>query len=329
MNSDDLIPNQWYPIFDAARLARRRPVGVKRLGIQLVLWRDAAGSVVAMPDKCSHRAARLSLGKVRDGCLECPFHGLRFNASGRCVLIPANGIDATVPHAFDIQPALVREAHGLIWYWHGAPGLATAAETVPWIPEGPEPSSRANTVERDYPVSYLRIMENFGDMHHVPFVHRTTIPFAGTRVRMDEARIDDGIVRMKASLLHERPGWLRPTYKFSAAIALPTLAMIAVARGVGFIASATPIDDDHTWLWARYSQDYVPGWLGGRILARMAAKYDLEMVFSHQDMKMIASQQANVTGDISHYQLFEADRAIALYFAVRKQAIDGTDFTAT
>ena len=178
-------------------------------------------------------------------------------------------------------------------------------------------------MQRDYAVSYLRVMENLGDMHHVPFVHRATIPGAGTRVEMQEARLEGAIVRLKVALHHERAGWMRPTYNFTSSMRLPTLAMIAVARGVQFVASATPIDRDHTWLWARYGQDYVPGWLGGRAVAKLAAKFDLELVFTHQDMRMLASQQRN-NPEISSYRLFEADRAIALYFGLRKQAIDQT-----
>jgi hypothetical protein len=84
---------------------------------------------------------------------------------------------------------------------------------------------------------------------------------------------------------------------------------------------AVTMDRDHTWLWARYGQDYTPGWLGGRIVARLAAKFDLELVFTHQDMRMLASQQRN-DPDFSTYRLFDADRAIALYFGFRKQAIN-------
>lgn len=319
MASDDFIPNQWYPIFEGLKLNRRKPVGVKRLGEQLVLWRDGNGAVVCMPDRCPHRAAQLSLGRIREDCLECPFHGLRFDPTGRCVLIPANGEGQPVPHGFDLPTCRTREAHGLIWYWYGD---SEPVSEIPWFPEAPEPGTRTSFVQRDYPVSYLRVMENLGDMHHVPFVHRATIPGAGTRVEVQEARLDGAIIRMKVVLRHERSGWMRPTYTFTSAMRLPTLATIAFAKGVQFVASATPIDRDHTWLWARYGQDYVPGWLGGRTVARLAAKFDLELVFTIQDMRMLASQQRNDPGDISSYHLFEADRAIALYFGLRKQAID-------
>ena len=212
MTPDDFIPNQWYPIFDSSKLNRRKPVGIMRLGERLVLWRDSSGAAVCMTDRCPHRAAQLSLGWVRDDCLVCPFHGLRFDSAGRCVLIPANGEGQPVPRGFDLPTRQIREEHGLIWYWYGE--SAPAAE-IPWFPEAPDPGPRTSFVQREYPVSYLRVMENLADMHHVPFVHRATIPGAGTRVQVQEARLDGAVIRMKVSLHHERSGWMRPTYNFT------------------------------------------------------------------------------------------------------------------
>jgi phenylpropionate dioxygenase-like ring-hydroxylating dioxygenase large terminal subunit len=319
MISSDFIPNQWYPICDSSKLKRGKPAGLMRLGEPLVLWRESRGKVVCITDRCPHRAAQLSLGWIQGDCLVCPFHGLRFDSAGNCVLIPANGEGRPVPHGFDLPRHPVRESHGLIWYWYGD---SEPAAEIPWFPEAPDPGPRTSFVERDYPVSYLRVMENLGDMHHVPFVHRATIPGAGTRVQLEEAWLDGAIIRMKVSLHHERPGWMRPVYNFTYAMRLSTLATITVMKGVQFVASATPIDADHTWLWARYGQEYVPGWLGGKIIARLAAMFDLRLVFTNQDMRMLASQQRNDPDDISSYHLVEADRAIALYFGLRKQAID-------
>src|SRR5271163_1777376 len=117
-NGSETVP-AWYPIAASSAVVRRRPIGVKRFGESLVLWRADDGRAVCMPDRCTHRSAALSLGKIRDGCLECPYHGLRFDASGRCVLIPANGIGAPVPDGFDLPTVNVREEHGIVWHWYG------------------------------------------------------------------------------------------------------------------------------------------------------------------------------------------------------------------
>ena len=224
-----------------------------------------------------------------------------------------------MPRGFDLPTRQVREAHGLIWYWYGE--SAPAAE-IPWFP-GSAGARSANQL-RAARLSRLIPARDGEPRRHASCAVRSSsdYPRRGNSRRVQEAWLDDAVIRMKVSLHHERSGWMRPTYNFTYALRLPTLATIEVARGIQFVASATPIDHDHTWLWARYGQNYIPGWLGGRIVARLAAKFDLELVFTNQDMRMLASQQRNSSGDISSYRLFEADRAIALYFGLRKQAIN-------
>jgi len=319
MNSNDFIPNQWYPILDAQKLTRRKPIGVKRLGERLVLWRDRSGSVACAIDRCSHRAAQLSLGQVRHGCLQCPYHGLRFNRDGECVLIPAYGDDAPIPHGFNVSTRIVREAHGLVWFWYGDP--IRAASDLPWFGGAPENSNRSSTVEREYPFHYLRVMENFGDAHHVPFVHRWTFPGAGSRFELISAAEHDNVVTIDALMRGAGPRHFIFDFPFKASIRLPSLGLIEITPKLRFVATATPIDEARTWLWVRYEQAYVPGWLGGSAFARLAAWYDINLIFSWQDSRILQSQQLDRPGDISHYHLLEADRAIALYFAIRKRAL--------
>jgi phenylpropionate dioxygenase-like ring-hydroxylating dioxygenase large terminal subunit len=84
-----MIPNHWYAILESSEVKPGKPVGVTRLGEKLVLWRDAKGQVTCMADLCPHRGVALSIGKLMGDCVECPFHGFRFDPSGRCTLIPA------------------------------------------------------------------------------------------------------------------------------------------------------------------------------------------------------------------------------------------------
>ncbi len=315
-----MIPNQWYPICESRNVRAGRPMGLTRLGERLVLWRGSDGRLCCARDVCPHRAARLSLGRIREGCLECPYHGLRFDSAGRCVLIPANGKDSPVQRGFDLDLHEIREVHGLVWLWYGERGAATAE--VPWFDEAPGLGGNAITVAREYPFSYLRVMENMTDGHHVPFVHRRSLPGAGTRIVDVTEQVGRDWFSVGMTLRNERPDrWLRRDYRFVSTLRLPTLATIEVVPGVRFVASATPIDGDRTWLWARYRQEWLPRWLGGRALSRLLALYDLTVIFSWQDARMLRNQQLDDPADISRYRLFEADRGVALYFGMRKRAI--------
>ena len=74
--ADDMIINQWYAILPSKRVKADQIVGVKRMNLELALFRNSKGELGCVVDQCTHRGAALSLGKVKDGCIQCPFHGL-------------------------------------------------------------------------------------------------------------------------------------------------------------------------------------------------------------------------------------------------------------
>src|SRR5271155_2446493 len=222
MPNSQLAPG-WYRIAAARGVVRRKPIGVKRLGESLVLWRADDGRVVCLPDRCSHRAAALSPGKTRDGFLECPCPGLRFDASGRCVLIPANGEGTPVPEGFTLPARNVREEHGIIWYWYGE---GEPSREVPWIAGGAEPGVGASEYWYDAKVPYLRIVENVLDFHHFPILHKLMLPGIGTRMDEMDAHVEDKVVVFSATMRYEKPGLLRRDAVIKARFTLPSIALI-------------------------------------------------------------------------------------------------------
>ena len=54
----------------------------------VVIYKGDSGRIVALDDRCCHRGALLSKGRVEGDCLRCMYHGLKFDATGRCVQIP-------------------------------------------------------------------------------------------------------------------------------------------------------------------------------------------------------------------------------------------------
>ena len=313
-----MIPNYWYAILRARDLGRRRPVAVTRFGKRMVIWRGCDGHVTGLPDRCSHRGALLSRGRIRDRCIECPYHGLRFDVDGRCVLIPANGGHTVVPPGFDIEPLRLREEHGLIWYWYGD---AAPAEDVPWFDDAYEEGGRTYSYALTVDLPFMRVMENLHDFHHVPFVHPWTAPGFGACVDFT-AEAEGDLIRFAATYRYEGgPAWYKPAISLSAISRLPSMVMFEEVSGVNFHASVTPVDETRCWLWARYHQRYLPGWLGGRQLARLIAAYDFGMVFKKGDVPTMRSQM-DPAGDISGYRLFHADRAISLYFGIVKRTME-------
>ncbi len=88
-----MIPNQWYAILESNEIKSGRSTGVTRMGEKMVAWRNANGRLAVMADKCPHRGASLSPGKIDQDCLQCPFHGFEYDSTGNCMQVPANGIE--------------------------------------------------------------------------------------------------------------------------------------------------------------------------------------------------------------------------------------------
>jgi phenylpropionate dioxygenase-like ring-hydroxylating dioxygenase large terminal subunit len=256
----------------------------------------------------------LSTGKIRRGCLECPYHGLLFDSAGRCVLIPANGINAKVPSGFDIAPKIIREAHGLVWYWHGE---GEPSAVIPWLPGATEPGPGVAEYNYEPPVPYLRVLENLADFHHFPILHNTMLPGVGPRMDEMYADVEGDVVSFSATMRFEKPEFGRRDTLIRAWFGLPSLALIKFG-GFDVNYVLTPIDDDRCWVYARYHHLKWHG-MFSRIAGTLAARYD-RAILEFQDKGVLVSQ-GDRPGDFSHFKLYDADRGLALLFGLRKRAI--------
>jgi phenylpropionate dioxygenase-like ring-hydroxylating dioxygenase large terminal subunit len=157
-------------------------------GEPVVFFRDENGAVHALLDRCPHRGVKLSLGEVKDGCLECPFHAWKFGGDGVVREVPLNP-DAKRERLFATSfPA--RDLGGLLWLYT-APKRANAPVPEPQVPDALTMPGLARTyLEVEWNAHWTRAMENMLDSPHVPFVHRKTIgrfvrPYLKPDSRMD------------------------------------------------------------------------------------------------------------------------------------------------
>ena len=158
----------WHPVCDS-RQVQEEPLAVELMALPLVLWRDEDGMVRGLHDKCPHRGARLSLGRVCNGQVQCAYHGWKFDHQGHCTLIPA------MPHlsptdAHQARSIAVHERMGLVWVCLDA----AHADTAVWpsfVAENNASLRKFNAGPYEVATSAPRIIENFLDMSHFSFVH--------------------------------------------------------------------------------------------------------------------------------------------------------------
>lgn len=160
----------WHPVVHSLALGGQ-PVAMQLLAQDMVLWRDDHGVAHAWADQCPHRGARLSLGRVCEGRLECPYHGWQFADSGVCVRVPALPHFAP-PQSYSARVFESQEAYGLVWVRLAKPETESVSTALPSFAAEADARLRKvscgpYTVESSAP----RIVENFLDMAHFGFVH--------------------------------------------------------------------------------------------------------------------------------------------------------------
>jgi phenylpropionate dioxygenase-like ring-hydroxylating dioxygenase large terminal subunit len=139
--------------------------------IALVFFRTETGEVGALEDRCPHRFAPLSLGKVVGDRLQCGYHGIQFDAAGVCGAIP--GQNSIPPDARARSFPLI-EQYGLVWIWMGAPELAvhTAVPDIFWLASDEWKCCTGYTYVR---ADYRLLNDNLLDLTHETFVHHEII----------------------------------------------------------------------------------------------------------------------------------------------------------
>lgn len=161
--------NFWYPA-EESETVRDKPLKVRMLGQDLVLFRDQDGTAHCLSNICIHRYGSLGNGKVRNGCIECPYHGWLFNGDGQCVRIPSLGSNGSIPSRAKVDAYPVQEKYGLIFVFLGD---LTESERIPIqeIPEWDQSGWRFNKITYTWRTSFQRAIENSLDPAHTEFVH--------------------------------------------------------------------------------------------------------------------------------------------------------------
>jgi phenylpropionate dioxygenase-like ring-hydroxylating dioxygenase large terminal subunit len=159
----------WHPVALSDAVAAQ-PLAAELLQQPLVLWRDATGTVQAWADRCPHRGARLSLGRVCTRRLECPYHGWQFTPQGQCAQVPALPDFVPPPgHAAKVYDCV--EAYGLVWVRMAASHAAAAPALPVFAAEADVQLRKLNCGPYEVQTSAPRVLENFLDMAHFGFVH--------------------------------------------------------------------------------------------------------------------------------------------------------------
>ncbi|MCX7028215.1 MAG: aromatic ring-hydroxylating dioxygenase subunit alpha [Spirochaetes bacterium] len=322
-----MVRNQWYVVLESREL-KDEPLGAIRMGERMVFWRDASGKAICQVDKCAHRGASLALGKIVDGHVQCPFHGLQYDPAGKCVIIPANGRSAPVPEAFKLKNYPTHEERGFIWIYFGEPGCESPAQGPRFFDDIPE-DMKWSTVVDPWDNHYTRVIENQLDQAHLPFVHHNTIG-RGNKTVVDGPgilRVEDGFFVFVFNRLDDgRPRRTSaevpvpdPSRDYKLELRYPNLWQNYISPKVRVVGAFVPVDDTHTLLYLRFYQSFMRAPVISSLVNWMAGRLDL--IVAHQDRRIVNTELPRGDGMGTGEILFPGDGPIMEYRKLRLEAM--------
>ena len=164
--------NFWYPVALTEEL-KDEPIRARILGQNFVVFRDSNDQAHTLSDTCPHRGGALSAGVIRDDCIQCPYHGWRFDSEGYCRRIPSLGKDAKIPKRARVDAYPTQEQNGIVFTFLGDLEEKKRPPIMP-IKELEDPESwRANWITYEADINFERSIENGLDAAHNEFVHPT------------------------------------------------------------------------------------------------------------------------------------------------------------
>ena len=164
------LRNAWY-VAAWDREVTREPMARTLLGEPVVFFRTGDGRPVALEDRCRHRRAPLSAGKVVGDTLQCGYHGLRFDAAGVCVGVPSQRL---VPPGTRVRSYPAVERRRWVWVWMGDPDRADESE-IPDLYWHDSPEWAAIGDRFHVRCHYQALIDIQLDQTHSKYVHPTSL----------------------------------------------------------------------------------------------------------------------------------------------------------
>lgn len=318
-----MIKNQWYAVLDSKQLKKNRIIGVTRLSEKLAFWRDENNQVNCIFDKCCHRGASLSAGKIKHNHVECPFHGFQYDSTGKVKFIPANGKGCEVPDRYKVHSYLVKEAYGFIWLWYS--DEQNNAPEIPFFEDLKEGFSYGGFSE-NWPVHYTRAIENQLDVVHLPFVHASTIG------RGNRTLVNGPVVKWEDNLMTfyvkneqdigqnpEKPDQVKDYKKlFYLQFQMPNIWQNFITDKVRVLAAFVPVDEENTHIYLRFYQRFIriPGL---KQIVNSLSKIMNKKIL-HQDRTVVLTQRPKKTELKMNENLIQGDLPI-IEFRKRRELL--------
>ena len=313
----DILAHHWYPV---ARIqdVSTQPQQVMLLDVKLALYKTESGAIQLVRDICPHRGVPLTKGWVAGENIVCPYHGLHYNAEGRCIKIPAQPELTKISERFSLTKFPVVEKYGLIWtsIFSRDESKANFPELETWDTAGHQ-SILPPFV--DIGGSSGRQLEGFIDVAHFAWVHQGSFADRENQVvpKYSTERTEYGLHTEYVSDVSNYPHGMQDLapegflWKRVFDVYPPFSAVLTVhfpEQGLLKILNACcPVSHNKTRLFVPLTRNF-------DTTGDLQAVYDFNAQIFAEDQDMVESQKPEeLPLDISMEAHFEADRSSTTY----------------
>ena len=171
----DLVRHYWIPALMSSELPERdgQPLRVRLLGEDLVAYRDTAGNIGMVDDRCPHRGAGMFFGRNEEYGLRCVYHGWKFDTTGACIDMPNAPEGETFKNKVSIKAYPCQERNGVIWTYMGPREPAPPLPDLEW---NMVPAEHRHIAKRLQINNFVQALEGDIDNSHNSYLH-TKFPF--------------------------------------------------------------------------------------------------------------------------------------------------------
>ncbi len=261
MESEFNFFQQWYPLLPVEDIDPKQPRAITILGIQLVIWKSKSSDFRVFLDRCPHRLAPLSEGRIDEqtGNLMCSYHGWQFDERGICTHIPqAENLEIASKQSQNLCAVVlpVRQQQDLLWVWLDASSSREQADSTP-LPLSPQIDASKGFVwssfVRDLEYDWQTLVENVADPSHVPFAHHGV---QGDRNKATPMPIE--IMRSLPNLIDANvPGRLSGTITFEPPCRLEyALKFSDGSKQVGLVTYCVPVSPGKSRIVAQFPRNF-------------------------------------------------------------------------
>ena len=319
---DGQLRENWYIACLSSELSSGRLLTRTLYDRSYVLFRDSSGAPKAFPDRCLHRAAKLSAGTCRNGKLTCPYHGWEYDAEGRVTMIPSEG-PQPVQRDLRLKALHCIEQDGCVWVWLGDAS-----------PTSPSPAWRFPKLEdsgwthyfmiTDFQNEATHLAENFMDVPHTIFVHKSWFRTQALREVPIELEVQNGRVLVTYQQPNDAIGWThllvnpkrRPMHHTDEFI-YPNITRVDYTFGDehGFIINSqiTPVGTLSSRVYTYIAYRTGAPWLT-RLLKPVFRFYTRVVI--EQDVRIMANQGSSLREDFKAD--FKATDADEIHLAIER-----------